>query len=423
MTLTQGTAARRAFIAILIAAALVRVVFSGWVVGFGAMTKGDEADYHTIATQLVSGNGFAGADGTPTARRPPGYPVLLAALYSLFGIDPVAGRVLQVILGVAVVALTAAVARRLFDARVALLAASLAALNPFLTFISGYLLTENLYLVLVLAALCVAPDPRRFMERPARAMGSAALLALATLARPTGLPLLEWVLVAALLLAAVPWRVRAVRLTAAVAVAVLLVLPWYARNASVMGGWVLTTHGGITFYQGNNPKVARTDSWRGGVAPLEVLPRYNEMAAMPEVPRDRMAWRLGGEYLYHNWREVPELVAWKFLRFWRLKSDMGLSGIRSGWWFSRESRLGWLAAEIDVGFVYALPVLALFVAGLWLTRRRWRELVFLYGIVIVHTAIAVVFFGSLRTRIPVEPVFCIFAATAATRIGSAIRRR
>jgi len=208
-----------------------------------------------------------------------------------------------------------------------------------------------------------------------------------------------------------------------VAAFALVLLPWYARNATVMGGWVLTTHGGITFYQGNNYKVARIPSWRGGVAPLDALPRHDEFAGLNEVARDRLAWQLAREYLRYNWRDIPGLVAWKMVRFWRLQSDMGLSGIQSGWWFSRESALGRLAADLDVGFVYALPVMSLFVAGLWMTRRRWRELIFLYGVVLVHTAVAVVFFGSLRGRLPVEPVFCIFAAGALAGLGGVLRRR
>jgi len=91
---------------------------------------------------------------------------------------------------------------------------------------------------------------------------------------------------------------------------------------------------------------------------------------------------------------------------------MGLSGIRSGWWFNNQSRLGKVAAQLDAGMIYAIVAMPLFVVGLWMTRRRWRELMFGYGIVIVHTAIAVCFFGSLRTRIPVEPMICVFAAAA-----------
>lgn len=423
MTGRRGTSARRAFIAILIAAAALRVVFSGWVVGFGAMTKGDEADYHAIATELVSGHGFGDAGGHPTARRPPLYPASLAALYAVTGADPVAGRVMQLVLGVLVVALTAAAARRYFGATTALVAAGLAALSPFLTFITGYLLTENLFMVWMLAALWIAPNPRAPLASWPRAFACAALLGLAALTRPTGVPMFEWVVLAVVLLGGVSWRARAVRALAMAAAFAAVLLPWYARNASVMGGWVLTTHGGITFYQGNNHKVATIPSWRGGVAPLEVLPRYDEFAGLGEVARDRVAWRLGREYLRHNWRDVPSLVAWKMARFWRLQSDMGLSGIHSGWWFSRESALGRLAADLDVGFAYALPVMSLFVAGLWMTRRRWQELVFLYGVVVVHTAVAVVFFGSLRGRLPVEPVFCMFAASALTGLGRVLRRR
>ncbi|HEX5131740.1 MAG TPA: glycosyltransferase family 39 protein [Candidatus Krumholzibacteria bacterium] len=422
MTGRPGT--RGALIAIVLAAALLRVVFSGWVVGFHAAPIGDETDYHAIASHLLAGDGFCEAGGAPTARRPPAYPVLLAGLYALTGPSPAAGRVVQVILGVLVVLLTAAVARRIFDTRVALAAAALAACNPFLAFISGYLLTENLYMVLVLAALWVAPSPRRYGTGPvAAAAASAALFALAVLARPTGLPLFEWTAAAVLVLAVVPLRARAVRLAAMVAVFIVLVLPWYARNARVVGGWVLTTHGGITFYQGNNPRIADVPQWRGGVAPLDALPRYDELAVMPEVERDRLAWQLGREFVTQHPSAMPRLVMWKLARFWRLKSDMGLSGIRSGWWWNKNSALGRLAANVDAGFVYAAAVMPLFVAGVWLTRRRWQDLMLLYGVVVVHTAVAAAFFGSLRGRIPIEPVICIFAGVTVAGLASALSRR
>jgi uncharacterized membrane protein YhaH (DUF805 family) len=131
---------------------------------------------------------------------------------------------------------------------------------------------------------------------------------------------------------------------------------------------------------------------------------------------------MGREYLRANPGDIPTLVAWKLARFWRLKSDMGLSGIRSGWWFSNQSALGRIAASLDVGMVYAVVALSLFVAGLIVTWRRWRDLLFAYGMILVHTAVAVVFFGSLRTRIPVEPVICVFAGAALAWLASRQRR-
>ncbi len=399
--------------AVLIVAAVVRFVFAGAVVGFDTPPKADEADYHAIATSLVRGDGFAGDDGHVTARRPPAYPVFLAAIYQATGESPRAARVAQVLLGVVVVALTGRVARRFFGRTAGFVAASLAALNPFLVFVSGYLLTENLYLVFLMGALVVARNPRALAASTRRAATVGLLLGLATLARPSGLPMFEWVIAALLLLSPHSKHTRLIRGTALALAFAVVVFPWYARNARVVGGWVLTTHGGVTFLQGNNEKVANTPEWRGGAAPLQVLPRFDELSRLDELSRDRMAWDLGREYLRAHPSDVPALVFWKMVRYWRFKSDMGLSGIRSGWWFDKNSTLGRLAAEVDVGFVYAVAVLPLFVLGLVVTARRWRELALLYGVVVVHTAIAAVFYGSLRTRIPVEPVICVLAAAAA----------
>jgi len=403
----------RALSTILVVAALSRFGFSVYVVGLDAATKGDETDYHAIATHLAQGRGFVSTEETPTARRPPAYPVFLSLLYRVSGPEPAAARVAQVLLGVVVVWLTLRVARVWFGERASVWAGWFAALNPFLIFVSGYLLTENLYLTFLLGAMALAATPAAMCRSSLlRAALVGGLLGLAALSRPSGLPMLEWMLAAALLFGAAPWRHRLTRIALAAILFVVVMLPWLARNARVVGAPVLTTHGGMTFYQGNNEKVAATPGWRGGVAPLEVLPEQDRLTAMSELERDRAAWQLGREYLRTHPGQVPSLVFWKLVRCWRLKSDMGLSGIRSGWWFNNQSRLGKVAAQLDAGMIYAIVAMPLFVVGLWMTRRRWRELMFGYGIVIVHTAIAVCFFGSLRTRIPVEPMICVFAAAA-----------
>lgn len=406
----------RALPVILVTAALSRFGFSAWVVGLDAMTKGDEADYHAIATHLAADAGFVSTEETPTARRPPAYPVFLSLIYRIMGPSPAAGRVMQALLGVLVVWLTFRLARVWFGDTAATAAGWLAALNPFLVFISGYLLTENFYLVFMLGALAVAPGPRAFIAPWWHAVACGLLFGLAALTRPSGLPMLEWVLVAVLLFAGAGWRPRIARAALAAVTFALVLSPWLLRNTRVVGAPVLTTHGGITFYQGNNEKVANTPQWRGGVAPLEALPEHDRLAAMRELDRDRAAWKLGRDYLRSHPGEVPSLVGWKLVRFWRVKSDMGLSGIRSGWWFDNRSALGRAASRLDVGMIYAVVVLPLFVIGLLVTRRSWRDLLFAYGIVVVHTAIAVLFFGSLRTRIPVEPMICVFAAAALVAI-------
>ena len=413
-----------ALIAILLVAFALRLGFAAGVVGLSRIGKGDEADYHVIARHLAEGRGFTDPTGHVTGRRPPLYPVLLAVLYRVGGVHKSHARLVQVLLGVAVVLLVFALARQRFGATVGLAAAAIAAYNPFLVFISGYILTENLFMTLLLAALVVFGPPAR--ERTARrSLAAGALLGLATLTRPTGLPMAAWVAASApWALRDLPWR-RRVRDAALVAATCLVVVaPWMVRNARAFGGWVgLTTHGGITFFQGNNPKVVDIPHYRGGVAPLEALPRYDALVRADERTRDRLAWRMGREFLRHHWRDLPRMAWWKFHRFWRLGSDMGISGVRAGWWFPRESIAGRIIARVDVGRVWSTVVFTLFGVGLWRTRRRARELVDLYGVVLVHTGVAIVFFGSIRGRIPVEPVIACFAAVALAGALSAWRPR
>jgi len=411
-----------ALILIIVAAGVFRLGFDSLVVGWGAEVRGDEVDYHGIATSLSQGDGYR-IDEHLTCRRPPLYPYLLALHYRVFGASPTTGRILQIVLGMLLVYLVYRVARRYFDGQVGLIAAAVAAANPFLIMISGYLLTENVYMILMLTALLVVPTPSR-LNGPLRAvLGAAALLAAATLARPTGLPVAIWTLAAGLIFGAGSLILRTRNGLFAAALFIALILPWSVRNQQVVGAWVgLTTHGGITFYQGNNHRVVDVVHYRGGVAPLAGLPHAQEIRGMSEVEREAFTRAKGLEFLRDNVRLIPRLAWWKFARFWRLRSDSGLSGVKSGWWWSKDTFLGKVASSFDVGFVYAVVAFPLFLAGIVLTRKRWRELLFLYGIVVAHTAVALVFFGSIRGRIPVEPVIAIFAAVTADRLYRRIRK-
>lgn len=102
---------------------------------------------------------------------------------------------------------------------------------------------------------------------------------------------------------------------------------------------------------------------------------------------------------------------------------MGLSGVRSGWWWDKGSRLGALASSLDVFFLHSIVVIPLFIAGLAFALRETRRLANLHAIVIVHTATALFFYGSLRSRAPVEPVIAIFAAYAIVRLRALATRR
>jgi 4-amino-4-deoxy-L-arabinose transferase-like glycosyltransferase len=408
---------------LLLAAALLRVIFSVFVVGWQAPPRGDEVDFHAISQQLAAGEGFTLAEDIPTARRPPLYPVFLSVFYKLFGSRVAVARILQILLGTAVVLLVYAAAKRNFSSKSAWIAAGLTAFNPFLIFISAYLLTENLYMVLLLGSLLVLPGGKMMRYSPGRLAAAALLLSLLSLARPTGFPVFAFVFCFLALSGNGPIRARLARLVLIAAVFLIPFVPWVTRNYAAFGETIFfTTHGGIAFYQGNNEAVRDIPRYHGGVAPLHALPdKFQHNAG--EVENNSEALRKGMKFIRENPGDMPVMVWRKLVRFWRLKSDVGLSGVKSGWWWDKGGFLGNLASTIDVGFVYSIAVMPFFVIGLFVCLRRFRKLAFGYGAIIMHTLIAMAFYGSLRSRIPIEPFIAMFAAAGFMKLADWIRTR
>lgn len=406
---------------ILLAVAL-RVLFWLEIVGFHAPLRGDEIDYDRIARSIASGSGFAGAGGEPTALRPPLYPVVLAGMYRIFGPHAAAGRILQILLGGSIVALAYLLARRLVPERAAMAAAALVAFAPPLIFISAYLLSENLYVVLLLSFLIVFSRSFETEITYRSTVAGGILLALASLERPNAFPFALFAAAAYVVWGAGVLRARLARVALLLAVFLAMLVPWAARNEARLGKPVLfTTHGGITFYQGNNRIVGEEPTYHGTVAPLEALPGWDDIKAKGEVGGDAEAWRLGKEFVRAHPRLALKMAGWRLARFWRLTGDAGFSGVKSGWWWDRGRSLGSLASSFDFVFAYSIVVIPLSLIGLILTLRRPRPFILLYGVILVHTATALVFFGSLRSRIPVEPLLAILAGFGCMRILGAIR--
>jgi len=413
---------KRILLAALVLLALaLRTLFWLEVVGPHAPLRGDEIDYNAIARSIASGSGFS-SGGEPTAARAPLYPALLGGVYRILGAREAVGRVLQVLLGGAIVLLAHSLARRFFSEGVSFLAAALVAVNPSLIFISAYLLAENLYIALLLVFLILFSGAGEKDVSYGSCAAGGVVLGLASLSRPNGFPFALFAALAILLFGAGGARGRLARSIIVIAAVFATLAPWAARNEARFGKPVLfTTHGGITFYQGNNRVVSDVQAYHGTVAPLEALPGWNDLRGKGEIARDEEAWRLGKAFVRENPRLAARMAAWRFTRFWRLTGDAGFSGVKSGWWWDRGRGLGSLASSTDIVFVFSIVVMPLFVLGLILTFRRARSLVFVYGVVVVHTATALVFFGSLRSRMPLEPVIAILAACGAFSIFRATR--
>ncbi len=257
---------------------LVALVVRGGVLVLSPRALEDDPDgYRAVAENLLR-HGTFGAGNTPTAYRPPLYPLMLAPCLALGPWSRAAIGVLHVGLGVATVWLTFRVAQRWGLGRWALPAALLVALDPILLRQSTLIMTETSAALLAVAtlALLTAADRR---PSAGRALAAGACVALAALCRPAFLP---WLGLGAVIL---PWsaskahgmqpvgftgseviqfRVFKVLLAFIIGAAIVLA-PWVIRNHLQFGRPIVsTTHGGYTLWLANNPDLyehLRTGTW------------------------------------------------------------------------------------------------------------------------------------------------------------------
>ena len=409
---------------ILLVAVVVRLGFWFAVVGFDTAGGGDAPDYHRLARVLSEGGGFVNALGEPTATRPPLYPALLACLYTITGPDPDAGRVLQVALGVLIVFLVYALARRLFSRKVALLAAGLAAVNPGLIYLSALLMTENLYVILLLLLLIVMVGEWKNPAKTPSAFAVAGLLAgLCSLARPTAFTVALLLSGVTLVLARESLSSRLKKVVVFMLVTVAIVVPWSVRNYVQLGDWVtFTTHGGITFYESNNMLNYEVPEFRGIVVqPRPAVPNWDQLADLPEAEYDRKAWEMGIDFIREHPGHSARMAWWKFVRFWRVRTGLDITGA-AGLERSSAGFAARMVSSVDIFALYWIPVLSLFVLGILTTLRFYRRLLPLYTVVVAHVLLALIFHGSLRGRMPIEPIITILAAAGIAWIAAAAAR-
>lgn len=113
----------------------------------------DEIEYDRIAWNLSDGYGYTWFFELPTTFRPPGYPAFLAFVYSLFGADYYIGRIANALLAALQAPLTLVLGTLVFGRRTGLIAGVIVALYLPLVFYAYAIMSENLFIVLLLASL------------------------------------------------------------------------------------------------------------------------------------------------------------------------------------------------------------------------------------------------------------------------------
>lgn len=370
---------------------------------------GDSDAYWTLAGELAAGRPFQ--YGSPDARvfRTPGYPLMLAPLFLADEHPPVMwGRWLSAVCGTLAVAGVYVLAAWLFDRRTALLAAALAAVYPGAIAMSVVVLSEAPFCPLVVAQLAswVASwqagetNVVSFFANRRSVLWAAAsggLGGLATLARPSWLLFIPFAVLAGLVLCDHRRRMISGGLVM-IAALVAVLMPWWLRNAHVVGHFVPTTlQVGASLYDGLNPE-ADGSSRMDFVAQFEQIERRDDAVnAEPfEYRLDRRLRRAAIDWSTGHPKQVAYLAAVKFVRMWNVWPNDPQQ---------RGSFVRWINAAAFV------PVLVLAVNGLWRSRGRWWPAALCWLPAVYLTLLHMLFVSSIRYREPAMLGMIVLAAS------------
>ncbi|MDB5354218.1 MAG: family glycosyltransferase, 4-amino-4-deoxy-L-arabinose transferase [Phycisphaerales bacterium] len=285
-----------------------------------------------------------------------------------------------------------------------LVAAGIVAINPYLIFFSGLVLSETLFIALLAWGMVLLVAGNGAQTRQPRTLVwllGGVLLALGVLVRPSaaGIPVMLGIAAAFVnrrrggaYQGAVVARLRwPLPVGTTMLLLVLLVLtPWVLRNYRVLHEWVLTdTNAGITLYDGYNPDAT-------GASDQRFVKRMPQLRSMGEVGRSQYLQILAIEWAREHADRIPALAWEKVKRTW---SPMPLSEQ-----FGRPL-YRW------AGAAYSVPLDLLVVWAVWRGNLRRSAKVFLLLPAIYLTAVHGLTVGSLRYRLPAEPPMAVVGAS------------
>jgi len=383
----------------------------GWVLArWGPAGRAEHLEYPDEEAYVLGARSLAGGEGLKDefgyrATYMPGYPAFLAVFQGLP--RPLLwARIAQALLAAWVAPATFLLARRFVSGttqapvartgamlQVPLLAGLAAAVDPFLIFFSGLLLTEALFAAVLVTAWIFLQKQGRSSFLDAGCAGF--FLWLAIMLRPSAAILAVLAPLALVVLRRFDRR-AVVQATMIPAIVIIGLLPWAARNRAVIGEWRwLSTRGGISLYDGLQPGATggsdlahtKEDPAVQGLSETQWDEHWRS-AAWAEARRDparvaRLAWRK----LLRTWSPIPNV---------------------------EEYHSGFIAF---VSAAWMLPVLVLALAGWWRYRRCVAAWAILLLPVVAFTLLHMVYVGSVRYRVPVMPFVVVLSAAGLALVG------
>ena len=378
----------------------------------------DQISYHNLALRVLSGNGFsfdkdwwpATVAGTPTAHWSFLYTFYLVFVYAIFGVHPLAARIMQaVIVGILHPYLAYWIGKKCFGERPGLIAAAISGGYVYFIYYAGCLMTEPFYMVAIMGMFAlvisiVKPVKINEWHNWSKYAWLGLLLGCIILLRQLFLIVIPFVAIWIL------WTqgrekgwATIFRLALSAGVVLVMILPFTIFNYQRFGRLVLlNTNSGYAFFFGNNPiygtKFVPILTEDMGTY-QQLIPK--ELNGLDEAALDQELLKRGmqfvfddpGRYILLSLSRIPV-----YFQFWPSSDSGMISNI------SRVASFGIFLPFMIFGIILAI-IIGAFRS---FSNVEWLLLLF----IIVYSGIHIFSWALVRYRLPVDAIALIFAALA-----------
>lgn len=365
---------------------------------------GDAELYHGVAQNLADGEGYS-LGGEPFGNREPGYILLVAVLYAIFGATPMAVFIFHAILGAAACGLVALIGERLANRGVGIVAGLLLAVSPSFLGYTDVVLTEVFSLFIVTAATLML---LKIIDHPSSwrlTIGLGLLLGYGTLTRSNfivlalGMPVF-------LAVARLKPRVLLKISASVISILLLALVPWVLRNAhefdrfipSRVGSWEIFWSGSYIPWNGE---------WRGYVPPLTDIEE-----GLTQLEADEKLMELTIDNIKRDPVGVARIWARKPFLMWP-KSDASLFP-------ARPEPGDWRYVALALQHLAWVLSLALALVGAW-AHRHSRGVRVILAVLLIATLSFLPVNPERRYTVPFYPLVYVLTALGIHAMVSRLR--
>jgi hypothetical protein len=347
------------------------------------LTYSDERDYAELAQSILHRGTFAYANGVPIESRPPGYPVVIAAIYALSE-RPLAAKIANALFLVLATYLLGLMASRL-DPRAGTLAPYLVLAYPLLLYAASTLYPQILACLLLSVVVILIT---RTHVKVIHVLLAGIAYGFLVLAAPYFLALLPVVAGYVFIWSEDSKRRTALYAIVLVAACALTVSPWTVRNYVVFHTLVpISANNGFNLFVGNSP--GTTPNSGLNVPVLKLCNRLHRH--MTESDFDAAFKQCAIDWITANPAQAAQLYMGKLVNYFNYRNEVATAGQNSDW-------RNWLVFCT----YYPILLLVLIRAALFRRYRFERTEILIYLLYFLNAFASAIFFTRLRFRIPLD---------------------